>query len=232
MRPLRLCGKEMFLTTILDPLLTLAYPKACTICGASVEYHRLGECCRECWDSTHIFAEQDHSYARCDDFPFTQARAIGLYTGALRETILHLKREPYLPEIVLSLLPPVVAPLSDNTLIIPVPLHQSRERGRGFNQSLVIAQAVSRVTKLPVVEEVLVRTTQTEKYRAGLDAKGRYDTVSRSFAVVNSRVIRGEYVLLVDDVFTTGATVGVCAEVLLEAGAMGVSVLTIARSRY
>jgi ComF family protein len=243
------------LEVISDPLLTLTYPHACLICGASVEHRRFGNCCESCWLETRLFSEKDHLCwkcgmlslstplesaveiafcHRCGAQPFAMARAIGLYSGALRETVLNLKRQPHIPAIVLEHLASAVARLSlaANTLIVPVPLHVSRERERGFNQSIVIARAVSEQTGLPIAEGVLARSVHSEKYRAGLDVKGRHDTVARSFSVVHPRVILGEYVLLVDDVFTTGATVAACTEELLAAGARGVSVFTIARSRY
>jgi predicted amidophosphoribosyltransferase len=69
----------------------------------------------------------------------------------------------------------------------------------------------------------------TDKYRAGLDAKGRLETVADAFSVRFPRLIEGEEVLLIDDVFTTGATASSCAAALFSAGAKSVFVLTIAR---
>jgi ComF family protein len=111
-----------------------------------------------------------------------------------------------------------------------VPLHPKRLRTRGFNQASIIAQAVSKALNLPVDEVSLVRVSTTEKYRAGMDTKGRRDTVAGAFRVAYPRLIAGEDILLVDDVFTTGATVSACAEVLFEAGAKSVFVLTIGRA--
>ena len=83
---------------------------------------------------------------------------------------------------------------------------------------------------MPLDEVSLVRVSSTEKYRAGLDAKGRRDTVTGAFEVRHPRLIANENVLLVDDVFTTGATVSACAAALLGAGAHNVFVLTISRA--
>jgi predicted amidophosphoribosyltransferase len=95
---------------------------------------------------------------------------------------------------------------------------------------VVIAEALSRKLDLPLDEVSLVRVSSTEKYRAGLDAKGRRDTVSGAFSVRHPRLVANENILLVDDVFTTGATVSACADVLREGGAKNVFVLTIARA--
>jgi ComF family protein len=122
-------------------------------------------------------------------------------------------------------------PLNEATRIIPVPLHESRARERGFNQAAVIATAVARRLRLPVDEASLVRVSGSEKYRAGLDAKGRRDTVTGAFAVRHPRLVENENVLLIDDVFTTGATVDACAEALRASRALNVYVLTIARGK-
>jgi ComF family protein len=114
--------------------------------------------------------------------------------------------------------------------VIPVPLHPKRLRTRGFNQALIVGQAVAKALTLPLDEVSLVRVSTTEKYRAGMDAKGRRDTVAGAFQVTHPRLVAGENILLVDDVFTTGATVSACAEILLTAGATHVYVLTIARA--
>jgi ComF family protein len=121
-------------------------------------------------------------------------------------------------------------PLSSSTRVVPVPLHPKRLQSRGFNQASIVATAVAKTLELPLDEASLVRVSTTEKYRAGLDRKGRHDTVAGAFAVSHPRLIEGENILLIDDVFTTGATVSACAEALLCAGAANVYVLTIARA--
>jgi len=164
---------------------------------------------------------------------FTAARAAGIYEGALRESVLLLKRQPYVPRQVESLLTDVVQrePLSLSTRVVPVPLHPTRLKTRGFNQASVIGQTVSKVLKLPHDEASLVRVSTTEKYRAGMDTKGRRDTVAGAFRVAHPRIVAGENILLVDDVFTTGATISACSETLVAAGAENVFVLTVARAR-
>jgi len=160
------------------------------------------------------------------------ARAIGPYEGALRASVLELKRQPHLSQHLEALLLDAARrePLNRCARIVPVPLHARRLKSRGFNQALVLAQASSRVLGSPVDEVSLVRVSSTEKYRAGLDAKGRQDTVAGAFEVGHARLIANEDILLVDDVFTTGATVSACAEALVSAGARTVCVLTVSRA--
>ncbi|HJT27147.1 MAG TPA: hypothetical protein VJ784_07040 [Pyrinomonadaceae bacterium] len=157
---------------------------------------------------------------------------MGRYEGALRESLLLLKRQPYLPQHVESLLIEVVRrePLSLSTRVIPVPLHPKRLKTRGFNQASIIAETVSKALKLPLDEVSLERVSTTEKYRAGMDNKGRRDTVAGAFRVAHPRLVAGEDILLVDDVFTTGATSSACAKALIDSGANSVFVITIGRA--
>lgn len=237
-----------------DALLTLAYPQLCTICSHSVEQRKLGLACAACWNVTRIFTgaesmcwkcgmpaqvdvsppRTDHVRCRrCDALSFTAARAIGPYEGALRESVLLLKRQPHLAPHLENLLVAAALrdPLITSSRIVPVPLHHQRLRARGFNQAVIIAQALSKSLGLPSDEISLLRVSSSDKYRAGLDAKGRQETVAGAFEVRHPRLVESEDILLVDDVFTTGATVSACAETLLAAGAKSVFVLTIARAR-
>ncbi|HKG58332.1 MAG TPA: ComF family protein [Pyrinomonadaceae bacterium] len=228
---------------IYDAVLTLAYPQICVICGRSVEQRRFGVACETCWKETRIFTDEERiclkcgmpdcmRCGRCEELAFMAARAAGRYEGALRESVLLLKRQPYLPRYVGGLLEAMVMrePLSRSTRVIPVPLHPRRLRTRGFNQASVIGQMVSAALKLPLDEVSLVRVSITEKYRAGMDTKGRRDTVAGAFRVAHPRLVAGESILLVDDVFTTGATISACAEALMTVGAKNVFVLTIGRA--
>lgn len=250
----------MFLTSIYDALLTVAYPEVCRVCGGSVEERRLGVACRACWESTRIFTgaeticwkcgalsagidlpvettpietRRQIRCHHCDSQSFTAARAVGLYEKALRQSVLSLKRQPHLSRLLINLLLATAQrdPLNNATRIVPVPLHENRRRERGFNQASVIAEALSKRLELPFNEATLFRSVASEKYRTGLDAKGRRDTVTGVFEVRYTRLVEGENILLVDDVFTTGATVNSCAEELLASGAGNVFVLTIARGK-
>ena len=238
----------MFLTRAIDGLVAIAYPQSCAICDASVEQRKFGVACESCWAATRVFEGKETlcwkcgvlldfgelavRCGRCETQCFDVARAVGPYKGALRESVLELKRRPHVALRIEDLLVEVAQrePLNSSTRIVPVPLHERRLRSRGFNQASVMAEALSRGLRLPLDEVSLVRVSSTEKYRAGLDAKGRRDTVAGAFAVRHPRLVANENILLVDDVFTTGATVSACAAALHDAGAQNVYVLTIARA--
>ena len=235
-----------------DSLLALVYPQACAVCGRSVESRILGVACAACWRQTQIFTGQETvcwkcgllspgrvaedqreqvRCRRCNTDAFSAARACGVYEGALRAAVLSLKGEPYICRRVIELLSETQRryPLSEATLIIPVPLHAKREKSRGYNQAALLARALSAANSLPFDEASLVRTQHSDRHRAGLDAKDRRETVANSFQVALPKLVANERVLLIDDVFTTGATAASCAETLRLAGAAEVFVLTVAR---
>ncbi|HEX5965165.1 MAG TPA: phosphoribosyltransferase family protein [Pyrinomonadaceae bacterium] len=204
----------MFLT---DALLSLLYPQSCRVCGGSVERHRFGVACEECWKKTQICTNQ------C---------VIGWYEGALRETVLLLKRQPVLPRHLVESIVAVSKQFEGVTRVVPVPLHKDRLRSRGFNQAAIIGREVSRALRVPLDEVSLVRVTSSEKHRTGLDPKGRRDSVAKAFTVPHPRLVNGEDILLVDDVLTTGATVEACEAALIESGARSVLVFALAQARH
>lgn len=239
----------------LDAALSLVYPQPCAVCGASVESRHDGLACGRCWDNAPLFRGDETlcwkcgapgsarvaddrretvRCDRCDDDSFTNARGCGLYEGALRASILELKRRPHVARRIAAALCDAQQrpPLLEAELVIPVPLHPSRERERGFNQALVLAQALVGLSDLTLVEHSLVRQSQTKMHRAGMDAKSRRQSLADAFAVRHSKVITGKRVLLIDDVFTTGATASMCAAALQAAGADKVFVLTLARASF
>lgn len=238
--------------TCYDSLLAIIYPQACAVCGGSVESRAYGIACEECWNKTQIFSDSDTlcwkcglpsvgSVAfekreqvrcrRCQDTAFTAARACGFYEGALKASVLALKRDPYVCKRLIELLSAAQnnPPLNNATRVIPVPLHKNRQKSRGFNQATLLATALSRTNSILLDQRSLIRTSHTEQHRAGMDARDRQETVESAFEVLCPTVIQGERVLLIDDVFTTGATVSSCSRALLGAGAAEVFVLTLAR---
>ena len=244
---------RLHLSDLIDSGLALFYPQRCHVCEGQVESRHDGVACAACWNQTKLFDEvatlcwkcgvftdapvrreqaEDVRCRQCDDEDFSIARACGLYEGALRASILNLKREPHVPWRLggLMLAAQQRRPLSSADLIIPVPLHRERERQRGFNQATVLAHSLTRQSGLPLNEHSLARRVHTERHRAGMDAKARGKSVANAFEVRRADLIVGRRVLLVDDVFTTGATVSACARVLKEAGAEDVFVLTLARA--
>lgn len=238
------------LRKIFDSLLTVAYPQSCRNCGGSVESSLDGAACGGCWRTTQIFDGTETLCAkcgavhsanrsnhetfchRCDEHFYDAASAVGVYGYALTASILHLKREPFVAPRLQTLFVSRFENFNNAAidLIVPVPLSKKREMERGFNQAAVLAQILSRKIEINLDEKSLVRQIHTPLHRAGMDGKARAASVENAFAVKRPNLIKDKNILLVDDVFTSGATVSNCAEILKKSGAKRVYVLTLARA--
>jgi ComF family protein len=119
-------------------------------------------------------------------------------------------------------------PDPDVSLVVPVPLHARRLRCRGFNQSAVLARHLGRSLGRPVALTLVVRTRDTPSQIA-LNPLTRATNVEDAFAVRRPALVRDRTVLLVDDVWTSGATARAVAAALRAAGAEAVDILTVAR---
>jgi ComF family protein len=238
------------LRRISDAWLATIFPTPCQTCHQLVEASADGIVCQTCWNKSCPFDPAQTcrrcgypaiiapgypppaDCVRCRALIFTSARACGPYQGALRATILYLKRRPYICPTLLARLNETLASepaLTACDRIIPVPLHAQRRRERGYNQAQIIADRLARLIDKPVDSESLERRRATVRHRAGLDIIDRQASLNNAFAVTRPRLIEGQALLLVDDLFTTGSTISACAATLLAAGARRVDVLTIAR---
>lgn len=232
--------------------LSVFYPQACAVCGINGRDFADGCACAACWTETQVFDGTESLCNKCGKLwlvplrpeirakacctecrtaSYTLARAVGVYAKALRAVVLELKVKPHLPSRAADLLAMAAArsEFAGATRLMPVPLHAQRLAERGFNQAAIIGRELAQRTGLPLDEYSLVREIYTSAHRAGMDAQARHETVEKAFSVARPRLVKGERILLVDDVFTTGATATACTKVLLAAGAKDVRVLTLAR---
>jgi ComF family protein len=170
--------------------------------------------------------------------PFERAVAYGSYEGALRELIHLLKYSSVRPAagVLGGVLADSISRLEPDfaqreIVVIPVPLFRKKQRHREFNQAQLIAQAAAKTSQghLLLEPELLERKRETVS-QTGLTRHQRRENVRGAFAVARPDVVKGREVLVVDDVFTTGATVSECARVLRRAGAHKVWVATVART--
>jgi len=177
---------------------------------------------------------------------FTRAISHGAYADELRELIHLLKYHQVRPasgvlgRMLAQAAEPLIASFtSQPILVVPVPLHASKFRERGFNQSELIARSAIRelgrqagacpASKLELLTTVLLRRRATES-QVGMTREQRRENIRGAFAVAGKEQVAGREVLLVDDVVTTGATVSECARTLLGAGVKTVFVATVARA--
>jgi ComF family protein len=165
--------------------------------------------------------------------PFNRARAAVAYSGVARRMVQGLK---YRDQTDLArwmaewMMRAGAELLAEAELVAPVPLHRRRFFWRKFNQSAELGRAIARLAGLPFEPDAVTRV-KTTRQQVGLGLKEREDNVRGAFRVLPQSEIhvRGRRVLLVDDVYTTGATVSAVARALKRAGAANIDVLTFAR---
>jgi ComF family protein len=171
---------------------------------------------------------------------FARASAYGNYASGLRELIHLLKYGGVRPaaNVLGRMLAEAIAALdpdlpAESIAVIPVPLHRSKRRLRGFNQAELIARAAIKINpsrdRFHLWVGVLERTRDTAS-QVSLTNHQRRENLRGAFAVTHPEAIKGREALVVDDVYTTGATVSECARVLRRAGATKVWVATVART--
>jgi ComF family protein len=167
-----------------------------------------------------------------DPPPFSRARAAAFYDGRVLEAIHRLKYQrqliyaKFLGQLLAASEAAALVAAAD--LLVPVPLHSWRLRARGFNQAILLAQTFPDIS---LGREVLVRQRPTLP-QVKLSPLERQTNVKGAFMVPDPAVIKDKAVLLVDDVYTTGATVKECARALRRAGVGKVEVITVARVGY
>jgi len=173
--------------------------------------------------------------ARCmDDMPYyDRSRSAVVYNDASRKVILNFKfndKTHYALTFVPWMLRAGADILEDADYIIPVPLHQKKLRFRKFNQSAILAEEIAIRSNKKYLFDGLLRIRETTPQK-GLNKKDRLKNISGAFAINQkyTEAIQGKNIIIVDDIFTTGATLNECAKVLKDAGANEVNVLAIAR---
>lgn len=232
---------------IADSVMAVLLAPLCAACRIPLEHPTRGAVCSGCWASVvpitppfcRTCADPLPSWRaaslgearcpRCRRRParLSLARAIGPYEGALR-AIVHALKYDGRPTIAAHLASRMRAAggdvLAGADLVVPVPLHRSRERSRGFNQ----ARELARHLDLPIAD-ALARRRNTPS-QADLPAARRHANVRGAFAIAAPAAVARRTVVLVDDVSTTGATLHACAAVLLDSGAAEVRALTAAKA--
>lgn len=227
-----------------EGLRDLVYPPVCAICGSPEEnllcttcmgqLEKIQQpCCLLC--GAPVSAPVADCYeCRNRGFFFEKARAYGLYEGKLGEMIKKFKfkgiRE--LHGVLASFIHQTYQECFENErfdFLESVPLSKKRLRERGFNQSELLAKSLSLRTGIPL-SGALVKMRETPDQTRVDSYEERQGNVKDAFAVKDGDVMRGKSILLIDDVYTTGATVNECAAALKRGGAYQVCVLTLARS--
>ena len=227
------------------------YPEVCQICGDARATSAEGFVCAQCWRQVRFirppFCDRcglpfegeittDFECTNCREMElhFSSARSAVVASGMVLEVIHRFKyqRAMWFENFLADLLIREAAPALRGEKwdwIVPVPLHPAKEREREFNQAGHLARQLSRATKIPANEKLIQRVKST-RTQTLLTRQERAANVQKAFAMrVRGQKLNGEKIVLLDDVFTTGATTSACARVLQAAGAGEVCVWTVAR---
>lgn len=226
-------------------LIDLVYPPSCLMCGAALSEE--GGLCARCWTAVP-FIEKPYCQRLGTPFPFDHggdlispqamahppvfaaARAVARYDGPARALVHGLKysdRHDLVRPMARWMVRAGAELLAHSDLLVPVPLHWMRLWRRRFNQAALLAGAISEVTGHATAFQALRRVRRTRP-QFGLSRHERAENVQGAFRVDPSVPVAGQRVLLIDDVFTTGATANAAAHRLIRAGAASVSLLAFA----
>jgi len=240
-------GSHSAVAHLFRPVLDFALPPRCPGCSAITP--RQHSFCIECWQSLIFLGEPccdrcglpfeyDQGVgAECgaclaDPPSFERLRAAVAYGEVARKVVLQLKYSgrPAVAETLGHFMQRHLAGADGTSILLPVPLHRWRIWKRGYNQSALVAQSLSRRSGIPVELDLLRRTKSTPPLK-GMSRRERALTVRGAFSLSRRApaLIEGRSLILIDDVYTTGATANACARLLMRNGAAAVNIICWAR---
>lgn len=246
-RPAKRQDREHKEESVLGALFSILLPPVCTLCNEDIVDNILCAKCSEKFDEERLtgpacplcsepFLSQEtlpHACAECakNSPPFIEARSLYLYRGHVLEMLHGLKylgRTETARPLGLLLSEEIKRMDASPDVIVPVPLHTKRLQKRSFNQSVLMARACSNSLSIPLDYKGLQRVRDTGA-QVGLSRTERAENIKGAFALTSEEIYRGKNVLLIDDVYTTGATMRECAKLFSKAGAKTYC-LTLARA--
>lgn len=251
-------GRVFLISSVLKHISTslkyaelLLFPSSCKLCLEPLEANEDRVVCRSCFESLrnrsssfclscgHFFQDsaEPHLCVRClEKKPrYSLHRSCGQYSGKLKDFILLYKYRGYkilgkdLARFMLQTLGKSEEIWWGVDAVVPVPLHPKRKRHRGFNQSFILAKIIAREKDRVLITNCLVKT-ENRLPQTIVEAHERGKNIKGAFAVKKAENIKDKVILLVDDVYTTGATITECCETLLKAGAKEVRIITLAQA--
>ena len=207
------------------PFLDLFLPPRCPYCGKVLPYGQT-----DCPDCTPVKPDTFWGAIPQPDGEVLPCAAPFRYQGAIRQALLRFK---FRGEVELAdFFAGYIAQIAEEqelpfTVLTNVPISPWRRLRRGYDQGALLARAAATCIRAPY-RPLLRRCRRIRQQHFLLSTRARWDTVRNAFAVRPRAKVRGEYVLLIDDIATTGATLSACAQALRQAGAKGVVCLTAA----
>ncbi len=235
---LRLASLYQSSSPYIEAVLNFIYPPACIICESLPDPEKK-LICETCWQKLPRLKPSDELSTHPiemgeNEINSLPALAVWEFSDDVQTVIHELKFHGkkslgrWLGDE-MAVLAVQHAEFASADALIPVPLHKIKFRERGYNQSILLAQRVSKKLEIPILNQVLKRVRHT-KSQAKLNAVEREKNMQGAFEVFFEHLIREKKIIVIDDVFTTGATLKACARVLREAGAAKVLALTAAKT--
>lgn len=226
-------------TELFSDFVSLFFPNCCVACSDSLakgEELVCTHCMLEMPQTSHHKEINNELQVRMSNrFEVTYAAALFKFAKSSRvQHILHALKYKNRPEVGVMLGKVLGQKIADAQImkpdiIIPVPLHSSRKRKRGYNQSAKFAEGLSVKLNIPFSDTIITRIvktdTQTKKTKLN-----RWQNVSEVFHVKDPLAVKGKRILLVDDVVTTGATIEACAHILKQNGCVEINIACIAEA--
>lgn len=227
---------------LLHPVLDVLFPKYCVACDSHLAASENIICfsCKHNLPYTKMeqLESNEMDIRMITKLPLEKAAALLFFVekGLVREMLHRLKYQNR-PEVGI-LMGELLAKqfqkadwFKNIDAIVPIPLHPKRQVKRGYNQSEIIAQGIANITDLPILNKAVKRTkntsSQTDKSRSQ-----RLDNVKDAFMVHQAKSLNNKHILLLDDVFTTGATLSTCGKTMLEQSSCTLSLATLAIAHY
>lgn len=242
------------MNALLKSLIIFLYPGQCRYCGENLDPSDGHYICKSCWQQANFigrpycetcgypmnpiiaFPEKIPSCDKCPENPhFRKTRSVANYDSAVGEAIQLLKYQGRtvmakpLADLMIKAVP-VFFGMESYDYIIPVPIHKEKRRKRGYNQMELIGERLSRAISIPLEKRSFIKILNNPPQISQPSSSDRLENVRGAFDVPDPSMIAGKKILLIDDVFTTGATANESAKTLIKKGKVKyVDTLTLAR---
>lgn len=211
---------------LLNKIINELYPNQCIICGKLYS----DEICIKCYKTLEILAKTQ----KYNNKSFKEHIYLFKYEGRIRKLIIDYKfnDKAYLSNFFTKIIiknEKICRKIKSYDIIIPVPIHKKRKNERGYNQSELIAKKiVENINQLQLVTDSLIKQKNTVA-QSTLTKQQRKQNVKQVYKIANKQKIQNKKIILLDDIYTTGATAEECSKILKQNGAKEILVLTIAK---
>ena len=234
------------LRDIFESAIVFLYPAECRVCEDFLGVASIPYICASCWQDIQFIEPPwcdicgtPGVIGLCDECAISpprygKLRAIAFYHKSLQQAIQLFKFEKkrgfaqHLIQLINAHIPSDCN-VASYDFVLPIPIHKKRLRERGFNQAALLADGIAKAEDIPVLADTLVRKRYTAA-QSSLDREARQQNIFGAFEVRNPDLIRGKRLLIIDDVFTTGATIREAVSELWTADPAEIDILTLARA--